>query len=649
MDLNTDAESYLDYYLDLPGDPYQAVMLVGAWGSGKSHFIDTYFDQHRTAARAHRVEAKEEIRVTLFGISSFDDVMSQIFAKAHPRLGGKAAKAINIAASKLSSLVNLSLDSKENEQLLREMMLNLDGRVLIFDDFERCPLPVVETMGFINRFVEQDKLKVIVVASETDIDPVQMAEYRRRKEKLIGKTIEVGSDPGEVLDHFVRELKSDTAIAAVHSKRDELLETFKAAGRPNFRSLRAILSDFDLLIGAADPKLAENSDALVQLLHLMLATGLEFRTHHIDRQALEQLTANMRFSLGRSGGDSTPERASAHDIRDRYPHVDWRDPIVPTGMLGRLFESGTVDRAAFNAHLSQHPRVVGTAAVPSWRLLWNWYGLAPSAYRDARRDLLSNLKAHKIVEPGELLHAAGTMLQLKAYGDDLLERRSIERFFKNYLSALAEEDKLKVSFGLFDVENTGYGGLGYQEADSPAFRKIRAQVEKAATAAMNRRLAREAPRLMADLSNKSASPAALFEWGPENRHYGGLPILVHVDPGAMADLLFDQGKLDEGLISALSARYERASSFPAMAAEKPWVLALHRELKRRLRSAPAPYKRLSELRLEAAFERILAWAGVSPNAAPSPSSRGQSKTKGQPTPPGQGRKAASQSAPKADI
>ena len=85
-------------------------------------------------------------------------------------------------------------------------------------------------MGFINRFVEHDKLKVIVVASEQDIPKEQKEEYKSRKGKLVGKTIKVGSEPGEVLDVFAKRLKAPEVLKAIADNRDHLLATFAASG-----------------------------------------------------------------------------------------------------------------------------------------------------------------------------------------------------------------------------------------------------------------------------------------------------------------------------------------------------------------------------------------------------------------------------------
>ena len=89
MSSDTAAREYLDYYLDQPGDPHFAVMLEGPWGPGKSFFFDKDFEDRLDKARAKNPEAKEEIRVSLFGVSNLSEIPTLIFAKAHPVLGGR--------------------------------------------------------------------------------------------------------------------------------------------------------------------------------------------------------------------------------------------------------------------------------------------------------------------------------------------------------------------------------------------------------------------------------------------------------------------------------------------------------------------------------------------------------------------------------
>ena len=137
------------------------------------------------------------------------------------------------------------------------MTLNLDGRVLLSDDLERCAMPPVDVMGFINGYVEHDDLKVIVIANEDDIPKDQKSEYDRKREKLIGKTLRVASEADVVLSSLVGELTNQTVINTINRETDQLIQTFVASGKQNFRSLRSVLSDYERLVLEADTRLAE--------------------------------------------------------------------------------------------------------------------------------------------------------------------------------------------------------------------------------------------------------------------------------------------------------------------------------------------------------------------------------------------------------
>ena len=46
-------------------------------------------------------------------------------------------------------------------------------RVIIFDDLERCSIPINDVLGYINKMVEHDKQKVIIVANEHELGKYQ--------------------------------------------------------------------------------------------------------------------------------------------------------------------------------------------------------------------------------------------------------------------------------------------------------------------------------------------------------------------------------------------------------------------------------------------------------------------------------------------
>lgn len=606
MTTDQNAREFLDYYLGLDEEPEFAVLLEGPWGSGKSHFVDVYFRERFKKALAKDSKAKDPlIRVTLFGVRDLSDITTQMFEKAHPILGGKAVKLLNNVGSKLGGLVGLSLDAKENSALLESMTLNLKDRILVFDDLERSPLPLVEVMGFINRFVEHDKLRVIVIASEKDIPDEQQEEYKERKEKLVGKTIKVGSEPGEVLDVFAKRLKLPAVLKAITDNRDRLLATFAASGRPNFRSLRAVLLDFERLVSLADPRLAASEAAMGHLLLYMIALGVEFRGNSLDDAGLRNLQTDicMRLKLSTAAKKDTDEQVRAADLRQRYEHVSFEDPIVRPEHLADLFTSGSVDLAAVNEHIGRHPAVVGHAEVPAWRLMWSWYDFPQTEYRSARVRLVDELTSRALTHPGQILHAAGSTMRLQGYGDDLLGGQTVLDYFTQYLADLETADTLEPAPELFGIAGGSYAGLVYNENDTVAFAAIRALVAAASARALDRRMQATAPDLLSTLQADPEDGSMLHEWGVANGKFAGVAILNHIAVGDFADVALIDGKPNDKLLAALNERYRQGYE-DTLAPEFKWLKQLRTELLNRAALLDPPYRAFSEMRLKYWFRDI---------------------------------------------
>ena len=211
---------------------------------------------------------------------------------------------------------------------LKQARLRLEAKVLVFDDLERAAMPLVEALGLINSFVEHGDFKVIVIANEAEIPDDQKADYKKQREKLIGRTLEIKADPAEVLEKLIAEMRSEAARDAVVAHRDIVTRVFEASGKHNLRSLRAAIDDFDRLVGTLDTKLCTAPEALRRLLTYILATEIELRGG-LTQLELEALMS-VRISFGAVKPSESPEIRNAQTIQAKYPEVEWGDPIIPT-------------------------------------------------------------------------------------------------------------------------------------------------------------------------------------------------------------------------------------------------------------------------------------------------------------------------------
>ena len=103
-------------------------------------------------------------------------------------------------------------------------MINLKEKLIIFEDIERSSINIIEFLGYVNSLVEQDGVKVLLVANEQEFlkeensesqqsiqgktkkektYTLQSKEYLRQKEKTISDTIIFGSDKKESLKNII--------------------------------------------------------------------------------------------------------------------------------------------------------------------------------------------------------------------------------------------------------------------------------------------------------------------------------------------------------------------------------------------------------------------------------------------------------------
>ena len=88
---NKHIEEYFDYYFDGEKNFEYAVLLNGAWGSGKTWFIKKYIQKQES-------KDKKVAYISLNGLSKTSDIDDEIFRCIHPKLASKGAKILGKVA-----------------------------------------------------------------------------------------------------------------------------------------------------------------------------------------------------------------------------------------------------------------------------------------------------------------------------------------------------------------------------------------------------------------------------------------------------------------------------------------------------------------------------------------------------------------------
>jgi GTPase SAR1 family protein len=260
---NSHVLEYLTYYCSLPHSPNYAIMINGPWGVGKTYLIKRFLQQHFG-------EGKKPIYVSLYGLTTVDEIDTALFQAIYPALGWKATQVGVRIGKTLLKKFGVDPDVK-----IGDLIGKFNADIYVFDDLERCEASKNKVLGYINEFVEHDGCKVIIIANENEIVD---SEYPKRREKLIGKTLEVESAFDEAFAYFVSMIDDLEAKDLCERNAAEIGSIYTQSGLNNLRILQQTMWDFERFCRALTEKHHENADAMAALLRLLFALSFEIRS-----------------------------------------------------------------------------------------------------------------------------------------------------------------------------------------------------------------------------------------------------------------------------------------------------------------------------------------------------------------------------------
>lgn len=582
---NQAAFDYLDHYLDRSPSGEGAVLVRGPWGSGKTHSLKAYLATRDARRLKDEPLADRHIYASLYGVATHEQLIERIFAARHPLLNHTVLRAALESGSRLMNFITRNAAVKQSDGAgLRKFILSLRDAVIVLDDLERSILPAKEIMGFLNNFVEHENVKAILVAAE---DKIEDRKFEIDKEKLIVRTVEIRSKPEDVYAYFANRLYSSFAKRVALSTKEAVLRDFDAAGLHNLRSLRVALGDFDRMVIAFDDVLQNSEEAAAELLRQTVVMWAYLRAGNI-KPADFQAPADLALAAYRASTGEEPDR-QLDRILAAHRDIEWLDPVIPTAALASLAATGELDAPVLRETLTRHPLVVGPTLTPAWRRLWRWPQLSTVDFAEVAAQLLGDLDAFRVRHPGEILHVAGTAIDLSLQGYQLGGRQPVD-LLTSYIDDLAERELLEATFRLHDaIDFSSHEGLGFAASETSEFVEIRQHLLGRVEAAVDRRTAAAAEQVLRRLATGDFGP--LTGYAPEDGCFRGVPFLHHIDPGEFASILLVDGVVTPQLPTILVERYRNHSHDPhLLKPEFDWVRSLKAELDRRTAILTPPHR-----------------------------------------------------------
>lgn len=206
---NDELNKYFFDYLE-HDKTHSAIMLTAPWGTGKSYYIQ---NELKPFLEKEENGKHQCIVVSLYGLKDLFEVSKALYLESRMKfLNGNSEKAVTgkFAAKTvlkgITSFFGIDLSKSEDEMRTLYDSVDLSGKLIILEDLERSGINIIEILGYVSNLVEQDGVKVLLVANEkeilkyTDSEPDKdgrihpvpdeyTENYLKTKEKTISDTI----------------------------------------------------------------------------------------------------------------------------------------------------------------------------------------------------------------------------------------------------------------------------------------------------------------------------------------------------------------------------------------------------------------------------------------------------------------------------
>ncbi len=253
----TELNNYIRHYLE-EDKTNTAIMLTGEWGSGKTYYIENELIPFLQDDKKNKC-----VVISLYGLEDISEISKSIYMELRMKSVIKDSEMLTTGKIVVKTVIKnvfgkFGIDTNMSDDDLKNIYssVDLDGKLLIFEDLERSHIEIIKLLGYINNLVERDGVKVLLVANENEIlnkqpetfnfdftklfystskdsnekdnesstpEDMQAQKYLRIKEKTISDTIYFESDYYEAVKNIV-DIFSNRKLQAMIEKNKNIIE-----------------------------------------------------------------------------------------------------------------------------------------------------------------------------------------------------------------------------------------------------------------------------------------------------------------------------------------------------------------------------------------------------------------------------------------
>lgn len=591
---NAHIEDYIKYYCSFKHEPGYAILIKGRWGSGKTWFIQKALQELNDAGAKH-------LYVSLYGVTSFDEIEDVFFRQLHPLLSSKTmAITGKIIKSALKATIKLDLDSDGRADSLvttqvpdiniPEYLINTAGFVIVFDDLERASIDLESLLGYINYYVEHQGYKVIVIANEEEILEREKnttdfeLTYSRIKEKLIGKTFEVKQNFEDALKCFISKIENKSTRIFLEKNTKLITQLYFQSEYKNLRHLKQSLWDFERLLTFISDE-AKAKDKLVEhLLKIHLIFSFEIKSGNIPPAYI--LTIHKEYySSFTTSSSKNKEITTYQKISEKYNNINLNDILLEESTWFELFDTGYCDHKTIENAL-RSSEYFSTENTPNWIKLWHAMDLNDNDFDSVLKSVENDFNQMNFTEVSTVRHVCGIFLWLSKIEiinkkpEEILNQSilHIDKLKNNGLLRNGFKNNKRIRIGIFD--NDSWNGLGFFERESSQFKLLTDHINKM----FERDELDNYPCAAKKLMNLMESDPELFytkvtRCNSSESQYYNVPIFTHIEPQEFVNTFMSSDPNARNTVCyAFADRYKYSESKELLSPEMKWLESIIKHL-----------------------------------------------------------------------
>lgn len=575
MNKNQHITEFLEYYLALENSPEYAVMLQGTWGSGKTWYIKDFISNHKDI---------KFLRISLYGITSYKEIENILFELLHPILSSKAAKITGkILSGVLKTTLKIDLDGNKGSsdlsttvsipEFVKDFDKQAENAVLIFDDLERCSIKTVDILGYINQYVENYGLKVILLANEEELrkkdDQNKDAEttaYKSIKEKLIGKTFNIEADLQAALGVFIGQVRTQDLQKLLMRHKPLLESTYITSGYHNLRHLKQSIMDFDRFYDFLPDDLDKKPGLTEHLIAMFFALSIEVKKGDITNDQVPRI-----FLMDYLTRNPKDELTPVQKIANKYPVLGAYNHPLDGRYFQSFFNQGCLDKAEVEQAIKQSFFYLEDRK-PTWAKLLEFFTMEDTDFKSKLSEVWIQLETDKVQDKYVLLHIVALFLQFSKNGLLSEPVEKIKALASKTIRSLQREGKLILVQGEKLNLESAFTVQYYKSAD-PDFIAISNELKNAVDNAEAADLSKKAALLLESLkqSNDSLFLTQLTLTNSPQNIYFDTPILHQIDPTEFVEaFLALSNKRKHYFFNSLEVRYKYPDYNKKLKIEEDW-------------------------------------------------------------------------------